>query len=462
MKTRGKLPKGIYYPKGTSVLYIRFTNEFGKQTHESTKADDLDAAKLLLEHRKSEVLARRSPAIAAILGKVKAKQKTFSDFLKNDYYPSVASTPSEKTRKYTLDAFALKNGHFLVGDISLVHLLEYRNNQKIVESRVNDGSKINTNEILSKNQRHILKTVPASNATKNRHRAWLLHALSYAVSNSLFSKQTYKSITEDENYQKLPEVTKKPRAFSVEQLHKLLDAAENRNKELYQIIRLAIASGIRKGNLLRFEWGWINHDLNEIIVPPKNPKSKTWQNIPISEPIRTVIEERKLVKKGGCPYLFYNPETGTCWNNLNRSWWRILEEAGLRNRTDSQSLRILENKNKKRVEQGLDPLPLPEKVELGIDAVFHSLRHSFGSHLAYKRIPTITCMKLLGHSSLEMTENYLKELSGVQEYKRDLDSIAPLLQHHPIDKPEPYTDAQGRYIDEDGGIWVGEEDETEW
>jgi hypothetical protein len=56
MKRRGKLPSGIFYPKGTELLYSRYTNEFGKQVKESTKANDIDVAKAMLERRQRETL----------------------------------------------------------------------------------------------------------------------------------------------------------------------------------------------------------------------------------------------------------------------------------------------------------------------------------------------------------------------------------------------------------------------
>lgn len=99
-------------------------------------------------------------------------------------------------------------------------------------------------------------------------------SLSYAVLLKLFPKAIYQEICSDDNYNKLPELEKPKRAFSLVQLHSILDLAEKRNLELYQVIRFAIATGIRQGQIYGFEWRQVNWDTNEITCPPKHPKSK--------------------------------------------------------------------------------------------------------------------------------------------------------------------------------------------
>ena len=250
MKLRGKLPPGIFYPKGTEILYIRFTNEFGKQIAESTKGNDLDVAKAFLDRRKREALARKSPVAAAIMGELAGKSKTFRKFLDDDYYPSIENETSFKTRWYTLEKFAETYGHLLVRDINLSHLLQYRQNQRIL------------NKKTSTKENPVYDLQP-DNGTRNRHRSWIMGSLSYAVSIKLFPKTIYQEICSDDNYNKLPELEKPKRAFSLVQLHTILDLAEKRNFELYQIIRFAIATGIRQGQIYKFEWRNVNWDTNE-------------------------------------------------------------------------------------------------------------------------------------------------------------------------------------------------------
>lgn len=433
MKRRGKLPSGIFYPKNTQVLYIRFTNEFGKQVAESSKGNDIDVAKGLLDRRKREVLGRKSPVVASILGELTGKAKTFRKFLDEDYYKSVENEASYKIRKYTLEKFADKYGHLLVRDINLSHLLEYRNNQRIL------------NKELSTKENPIYDTQP-TNRTRNRHRSWITGSLSYATSIGLFFKTIYIDIMNDDNYQKLPEVDIPKRAFSIEQLHNILDFAEKRDKELYQIIRFGIVSGIRMGHIFSFQWKQVNWNNNEIEIPPKNLNSNEWLIQPISEPLRVVLKEREEVRKTGVPYVFYNPKTSNKWTSKYRCWWHILEEAGLRMRTDKQSVASRERKNIKLVEKGLDPLPTQKLSEFDFDAVFHGLRHSFGSHLNDLNIPIATCSLLLGHSSIETTEKYLKSLRGVQDYKVGLDRLGSLVQHKPV-PPHPLAEEMLEFED---------------
>ena len=431
MKRRGKLPAGIFYPKGTEILYVRFTNEFGKQIAESTKFNNIDIAKALLERRRREVIARKSPVAAAILNELTVEPKTYRKFLDEDYYPSVENEPSYQVRKYTLEAFAKNYGDLLVRDIKVSHLLQYRNKQRFVTKKLDSHG-------------NPITAIPA-NGTKNRHRAWILSSLSYAVSVGQYHENQLKGIHADVNYPNLPEEERPPRAFSVKQLHDILDAAEIIDNDLYQIIRFAIATGIRLGQIRSFRWDYVNFNNNEIKSPPKNPKSKKWLVQPISEPVRTVLEERLTCRQKNVPYVFFNPKTGTKWVSKYRRWWHILEVAKIRNRTDKKTMEKLERENLKRLEQGLETLPIPEQIELGIETVFHSLRHSFGSHLNDMHIPVATCSKLLGHTSIEMTQRYLTSLRSVQEDKSGLDLLGKLVNHHP-QEPHPLSD---EFIDED-------------
>lgn len=150
------------------------------------------------------------------------------------------------------------------------------------------------------------------------------------------------------------------------------------------------------------------------------------------------------MRQAHIPYIFYNPKTEDRWDNMDKSWWHILEEAGLRPRTDKQSVGIRERRNQKRIAQGLDQFPALEDAQIKFEAVFHGLRHSFGSHLNDMSIPIATCSKLLGHSSIEMTEKYLASLRGVQEFKGGLDKLGALLAHHPEPAHEFAEDMEER------------------
>ena len=457
MKHRGKLPKGLFYPKGTEILYIRYTNEFGTQRVESTKGNDKDVAEALLLRRRKEVLALKSPVAASILEELKGKNKTFRKFLKEDYYPSIENTPTCNTRKYTLEKFAAQKlsdddvsedaptiENLLVRDITIAHLLKYKNRQRVKTKN------------LDKNGEPIYER--PTNGTLNRHRSWILGCLSYAVTLGFYHKATLKSIYVDDNYPKLPEEVKQPRAFNILHLHAILSAAEKRNKELYQIIRFAIATGIRKGKIHDFKWSQVNWDANEISCPPKNPKSKDWVRQPISEGVRTVLEERKEVRQKNIPFVFYNAKTKTKWTGMNRSWWHVLEDAGIRQRTDKQTVGVIERKNKRLVAKGLEPLPSSEQIDLDFDAVFHGLRHSFGSHLNNMNIPITTCMLLLGHSNIKTTEKYLKSLRGIQEFKKALDGLDVLLDHNPAPPPDYETE----YLQWEANQPIKEDESPDW
>jgi integrase len=149
---------------------------------------------------------------------------------------------------------------------------------------------------------------------------------------------------------------------------RLVDSAAD---YLKPILKLALTTGMRKGEILKLKWKDINFPLQRIRIPIENAKSKKERLVPIDSGL--CVELDSLPRKG--EYVFSNPETGTRRKDVDDAFKATCAAAEI-------------DTGRK---QGL---------------VFHDLRHLAAYHLV-KATDIVTASKILGHSSLDMTLRYV-------------------------------------------------------
>ncbi len=146
----------------------------------------------------------------------------------------------------------------------------------------------------------------------------------------------------------------------------------------------AIFTGCRAGELIKLRWDDI--DLSKRIKIIKSngiEKTKSGKSriIPILNSLYKSLLEWKLKSKN--QYLFYN----NYGHKIKSSSDRIFQEV---------FRRVLERAN------------LGHKLDKNLNnkITFHDLRHTFASHWIMKNGDIYKLQKILGHSSLKMTERY--------------------------------------------------------
>lgn len=168
------------------------------------------------------------------------------------------------------------------------------------------------------------------------------------------------------------------------QLKKLLDALDaDEDNRVSDIMRLALFTGMRRGEILKLKWTDIDRDRNFITLV--DPKGGPDQKIPLSDPASDVIGN---IKKTRSPYLFPG-------------------------RFKGEHLKVIPRKSLDRIKKASD---LPKGFR-----PLHGLRHVFASMLASSgQVDMYTLQKLLTHKSPLMTQRYahlhdeaLKRASGV-------------------------------------------------
>ena len=97
-------------------------------------------------------------------------------------------------------------------------------------------------------------------------------------------------------------------------------------------------------------------------------KSKKSRYIPLAKTVKEALEV--FPQREGTDYIFLNPKTGKPLGSIKDSFKRALKKAGIK------------------------------------DFTFHDLRHTFASHLVMNGVDLYVVQRLLGHSTIELTQRY--------------------------------------------------------
>lgn len=156
--------------------------------------------------------------------------------------------------------------------------------------------------------------------------------------------------------------------LSTEQLENLLHAIEaDENQIVGNIMKMALYSGLRRGELFNLKWGDINFDTGFIFI--RDPKGGKDQKIPMNEMSRSLLEN---IERTTSPYIFPGKNGGKR-TAVGAAARRIRQRAGL-----------------------------PEDFR-----PMQGLRHVYASMLASSgKVDMYVLQKLMTHKSPQMTQRY--------------------------------------------------------
>ena len=139
---------------------------------------------------------------------------------------------------------------------------------------------------------------------------------------------------------------------------------------LRPLVILALNTGLRRGELFGLEWQNVHlSDENpRLAVESSTTKTRKLRHVPLNSIAKEVLEKWGPSSSQGL--VFPNPKTGKKFDNINRSWGNLLRAA------DISKFR------------------------------FHDMRHTFASKLVMRNVSLYVVQRLLGHSSIEMTQRY--------------------------------------------------------
>lgn len=138
------------------------------------------------------------------------------------------------------------------------------------------------------------------------------------------------------------------------------------DRGLREIATFAINVGCSRSEIFSLTWEQVDLQRGFIrIAESKNGKLRT---IRIKESLVELLEKIELYRKAA--YVFVNPETGTRYKDVKKSFATACQKASI------------------------------------MDFHFHDLRHTFASHLVMAGVDLTTVSRLMGHKTLAMTLRY--------------------------------------------------------
>lgn len=160
----------------------------------------------------------------------------------------------------------------------------------------------------------------------------------------------------------------------------LMDMLQNQNLQTYRQCAFALFAGLRKSEILTIRAANIDLENNILTVKTKDVKQGRMASLPLMPKLRAVIEDmyaekyykpnERLFPGSKFNYAAFNKAVNICGLNKDINW---------------------------------DDKDLPGDR---FRVVFHTLRHSFASHLVAEGIPLETVRRLMRHRSIATTERY--------------------------------------------------------
>ena len=206
-------------------------------------------------------------------------------------------------------------------------------------------------------------------ATINRELAFLSTAINFA------NRHWEWGLSNPVTGRKLSNVgSARTRWLTRDEANRLLEAASSEPKapHLNDFIRLALYTGARRGELLGLEWSRVDLRANLIHLEAVHTKTGTPRAIPLCKEARQALIGRQRFRASFCPdasFVFVNHE-GCPIRSIRKSFSTACRRA------DISDFRI------------------------------HDLRHTFASWLVTEGVPLLEVSRLLGHSTIKMTERY--------------------------------------------------------
>jgi integrase len=236
------------------------------------------------------------------------------------------------------------------------HLAEYFGDKRLNKITSWD---VETYKMERSQQKSKRRGKPIAKATVNRSLATLKHIFSRAVEWGLITENPAKGV------KLYKEDNGRLRYLTEEEITRLLSICEG---DLRDIVSLAIYTSMRRGEILSLRWEDVNLDLQFIHVV--NTKSRESRDIPMAREVFEMLLNRKRRMEEGQEYVFISPKTGKPYVDLKTSFVKALRKANIH------------------------------------DATFHTLRHTFCSHLVMKGVDLYTVGQLAGHKTIAMTKRY--------------------------------------------------------
>lgn len=311
----------------------------------------------------------------------KEKDRTFrTEVADGRYQKRKNDLPFSKAMDEYLKKSATQNkvSSYKRNELSAKHLKAHFGDRKL--------SKIEGNEVLIRNyvkkRKDDIKTrqlkrgrteEQVTYTSINRELALLRAMFNVSIKAGKAKKNPVALVTIFEEIQKERILTEDEEILIIQELEK----ADKRYNHLKDMIKIALNTGMRQGEILAMKKSWIKLREKLIIIPRYSQKRNIKdKRVPINSAIKPIIK-RLLKKNPDSEYLFVNPKTGNRFTTIQNSWNGILKKAGLEGKPGVDKLR------------------------------FHDLRHTAATNLARGGKDMKFIAQYLGHSDVRTSARYV-------------------------------------------------------
>ena len=208
-------------------------------------------------------------------------------------------------------------------------------------------------------------------STVNKHIAFVNRLIRVAEKWSLIDNKSYFSL----RLEKVRTGDHTQRFLTKVEVERILEAARrDMHPYIFAAAKILLLTGCRVGELRKARW----RDLDETARIWRVPVAKGGRSrrIYLNNAAMNTFREIRFKARhlgldtGPASFVVTNPKTGGCYDSFYAAWYRVLEDAGL------SGVRL------------------------------HDLRHTYASILINNGATIYEVQKLLGHSSVNMTQRY--------------------------------------------------------
>ncbi|OPY65331.1 MAG: Tyrosine recombinase XerD [Syntrophorhabdus sp. PtaU1.Bin050] len=171
----------------------------------------------------------------------------------------------------------------------------------------------------------------------------------------------------------LKEKNERARFLSHEEANALFAEIKKKSVDVYRMCLLSYHTGLRASEVFTLTWSDVNEKNGLLFV--KDTKSEYDRFVPMTSTIKQMFA---TMKKGKGEELVFPGRKGNVMAQISKTFNKAVIAIKLNEGITDRRKKI----------------------------VFHSLRHSFASHLVINGVPLITVGRMLGHRTTKMTERY--------------------------------------------------------
>jgi integrase len=296
-----------------------------------------------------------------------ARKHTFAELVDRYLYlrdalPRKPKLEKDQTRQ--LKWWRGELGHFTLADLTPARITEARD--KLAREPIPSTTKQTKSDTPARYRSH---------ATINRYLAALSHMFRVAVEEWGWLEDSpmrkVSTLTEPRGRVRfLGEDTTGPSGEAIEgERTRLLKACqESANPYLYPVVVLALATGMRQGEIMGLTWGDV--DLNRGLITLHETKNGERRVVPLVGKALELLKEHAKVRRIDTPLVFPGKVKVNTPIDLRAPWLAALRGAGID------------------------------------DFRFHDLRHSTASYLAMNGASLAEIAEVLGHKTLQMVKRY--------------------------------------------------------